>query len=333
MYDNYIALDWAQANMAVARISNNSDRPIVKEGSSDILGLKSYLDNLKGTKILTIEESTSSQWLYIELKNSVDKIIICDPCRNHLLSEGAKTDKIDAIKLVQLLKSNLLKEVYHTGNDLIYIRKIVSAYDDLILAGVRLKNQRSALFRANGKDHKKEEGLELASEQFVLEGIDRAIESYEKEKQRYENEFIKLAKKYPSIQLIKSMPGIGAINAVKVMAYVVEARRFKTKGQFLSYCGLIKHDRISGGKSYGKKNPRFCRPLKGVFKTAAITAIPENRGNPLRDYYFYLIQEKRYADYDARNAIARRIAVLTLGVLKSEKKFEWHRSPKNKVIV
>jgi len=63
------------------------------------------------------------------LKDCVEKLVICDPYRNKLLSEGAKTDKIDAEKLVKLLKADLLKEVFHSGDKFIKLRKIVSGYE------------------------------------------------------------------------------------------------------------------------------------------------------------------------------------------------------------
>ena len=333
MYDYFIAVDWAQANMAIARMSRISDKITTHEGPADLFGLKSYLKGLKGSKILTLEESTGAQWLYTEIRPYVDKILICDPYRNHLLSEGAKTDKIDACKLVQLLRGNLLKEVFHTGDETIHIRKVVSAYTDLIRAGVRLKNQRSALFRAAGKNHKQDTSLEIGSEQFVLDGVDRSIDSYEQEKARYETEFERLSKKHKMIRLVESLPGIGTINAVKTVAYVVDPKRFKTKGRFLSYCGLVKLNRISGGRSYGTKNPRFCRPMKEVFKTAVSTAVQEDRNNPMRDYYLYLIQEKNYAEHNARSAVARRIAVLAFWILKSGKNFDpqWRTQCKLKI--
>ena len=149
MYDHYIAVDWAQTNMAVARMTAVVDKISVKEAPANVKELQLYLSQLKGKKILTIEESTPAQWLYTELKSYVDEIIVCDPYRNHLLSEGAKNDKIDATKLVQLLRANLLKPVFHSGDDFIYLRKLVSGYQDLINAGVRAKNQRSAIYRAN----------------------------------------------------------------------------------------------------------------------------------------------------------------------------------------
>ena len=66
-----------------------------------------------------------------------------------------KLIKIDAEKLVKLLKADFLKEIYHDNSKFIEIRKIVSGYEDLIKSGVRLKNQRSALFRAKNMNHKK----------------------------------------------------------------------------------------------------------------------------------------------------------------------------------
>lgn len=132
-YENYIAVDWAQNNMAVARMTKSSEQVKVFEGPSNVKDLRVYLKGLSGSKILSIEESTASQWLYTELKGSVEMLIICDPSRNRLLLEGPKNDKIDARKTVRLLRAGLLKEVFHSGEDFIYIRKIVSGYEDLIV--------------------------------------------------------------------------------------------------------------------------------------------------------------------------------------------------------
>ncbi|MCZ0933539.1 MAG: hypothetical protein OXJ52_10395 [Oligoflexia bacterium] len=102
MYDHYIALDWAKSNMALARMTGKSNKMRVMEVSSNLSYVKEYLRSLKGKKIFTVEETESSQWIYSELKPYVSKIIVCEPHRNKLLSEGAKNDKIDASKLVYL---------------------------------------------------------------------------------------------------------------------------------------------------------------------------------------------------------------------------------------
>lgn len=320
MFNNYVAVDWAISNMAIARMTEKSKDIKVIDVPSSIKDFQLYLKNLKGTICLTIEETSTSQWLYTELKEYVDKIIICDPYRNKLLSEGAKTDKIDAKKLVTLLRADLLKEVYHTNDQFIELRKIVSGYEDMIKAGVRLKNQRSALFRSVNKDHKNEKTLSMKADSFVLDGIDKQIEYYEAERLRYKNEFARLRKEHAEIKRLCDIPGLADISAIKIVARIIDASRFPTRNHFLSYCGLIKLEKMSGGKSYGKKTPRFCRSMKSVFKVAAMATIDGN--NDFGDYYKYLIETKKYPERDARHALARRIATITYGVMKGDIKYD-----------
>ena len=109
--DHYIGLDWAQKVMAVARLSKSGRKSEVFEHPSDVKYLKDYLKKLHGKKMLTLEESTAAQWLYVELKDHVDELIVCDPRRNSYLSEGAKNDKKDALKI-----SNSSENIGISGN-------------------------------------------------------------------------------------------------------------------------------------------------------------------------------------------------------------------------
>jgi len=72
---------------------------------------------------------------------------------------------------------------------------------------------------------------------------------------------------------------------------------------------------LARGRSYGKKNPRFSRQLKNVYKSGALAAIGGN--NPINDYYEHLIQEKGYPEHNARHKACRKLAILSLGVFKS----------------
>lgn len=320
VYDHYIAVDWSITNMAIARMTSKSNQIKVIDVPSDVEDLKAYLMNLKGSKILTIEECGVSHWLYVELKDFVDRIIICDPYRNALLKEGPKTDKIDASKLVQLLKANLLREVFHSDDRFLELRRLVSGYNDLIQAGVRIKNQRYGLLRVCGlTGQEKSARLKNPSDQIVLDSIERQVESYEKEKAGYGAQFEKLKKKYPEIRNQDSLPGVGLIGAVKIVSQVVTPGRFSDAGHYLSYARLITLEKKSGAKIYGRKRPRCSRQLKSVYKTAALSVIGGK--SSFNDYYESLLK-KGYAEYNARHKLARRLAILSLGIFKSGKQYQ-----------
>lgn len=321
IYDHYIAVDWSITNMAIARMTTKSNHIKVMDVPSDVEDLKAYLKNLKGSKILTIEECGVSHWLYVELKGDVDRVLICDPYRNRLLSDGPKTDKIDAAKLVQLLKADLLKEVFHSDDRFLDLRRLVSGYGDLVRAGVRLKNQRYGLLRACGLTGREKTGCRLrnSTDQIVCHAIERQIEVYEQEKAGYEAEFGKLKKKYCEIRNQDSLPGIGLIGAVKIVSQVVTPQRFPDRGHYLSYAGLITLEKKSGMMTYGRKRSRFNPGLKSVYKTAAFSLIGGK--SSFHDYYQDLLKQG-YADYNARHKLARRLAILSWGIFKSGKKYQ-----------
>ncbi len=60
--------------MAIARMTKKSNKTILTDVSSDILEMKVYLKKLKGSKILMVEETTTSQCLYTELRDYADSI-------------------------------------------------------------------------------------------------------------------------------------------------------------------------------------------------------------------------------------------------------------------
>ena len=329
VYDHYIALDWSGKNMAIARMSKKDTESKVIDVPSDLKELKLYLSNLAGKKILTIEETTTSQWLYVELYEYADKIFICDPYRNRLLSDGPKTDRIDAGKLCKLLKNGMMKEVYHSTNELYELRKLVSYYDDEVRAGVRLLNQKSALYRAENKSLKKKEELQAGRvNKFISTELDEKIESYHEKHKRYKEEFESISQSNKVLRSLKSIPGLGPISSVTILSIVLDGRRFKSANHYLSYCGLVKHEKLSGGRSYGKRLPRYSRRLKGVYKSAAVRVASTD--NPMRAYYDYLLNEKKLPEYNAKHTLARYIAKVSLGIIKSGEKYNPYKWRENK---
>lgn len=324
-YDHYVAVDWSKRSMAIARLTPTQKEPTVIERPTDLKELRTYLGLLRGRILFTIEETSCAHWLYIELRRCVDRIIVCDPYRNRLLSDGPKTDKIDARKLCMLLRSGLLKEVFHRDDELYQLRRLVSAYEDVVKAGVRSMNQRAALLEAQGIS----ESSGDVSLSFALAHLQTSIAVYEKTKAEYQERFAALCRRNRSLQAQTQLPGIGVIGAVKIVTCVVDAHRFPRDGHFLSYCGLVKLMKESGQRSYGKRSPRYNHTLKSVYKTAAMVAL--NGSNSMREYYDYLLK-KGVAEHNARHAVARQIAKISYGMLKHGTEYQPDRRTRNTII-
>lgn len=331
IYDHYIAVDWSQSNMAIARVSkSNAGKIKITESPASIKGLKEHLKQLQGRKIVTIEESSPAHWLYLELHDCVDKILICDPYVNKLLTDGAKNDPIDARKLCELLKGGLLRPVYHTMEEIYSLRKLMSGYEDLVNHIVRLKNQRAGFLSQAGKSKKTTEIAGDKMGEFIFQSHERLIAECESVKKEYLKEISGRCKKDKRLKYMMTIPGIGEVLGAKILAITVDAKRFRRAGKYLAYSGLVKHLKVSGGRTYGKRNSRFSRILKASFKTAASAAIGGN--NPIDEYYQHLIN-KGLPDYNARHTVARYIARLCFGIMKNPGRYNpylWRKHFGNK---
>jgi transposase len=253
--------------------------------------LVNYLKSIEGKKKLTFEECELSHWLYEVLRHEVDELIVCNPVANREYKQ-AKTDKLDARRLAKLLRGGFLVPVYHDGSEREKFRVLVSGYQSLVGEAVRLKNRYKALFRREGKTRRGEAmyndesllaDLERSDLRFVGQRLYGLIERMEEERQKYLEEIAVVGKGFREIRRLKTIPGIGDIQSAKIVSQVIDPARFKDKYHYWSYCGLVRHPKESGGRSYGSKKVHGNRILKCVYKMAGHSALTGENG--LRRYY------------------------------------------------
>ena len=320
-YSMIFAMDWSfSSESAIARKRRGSNKIYQTKVASDLKSLIKYFSQFKGKKLLVLEETTGAHWLYVNLLSVIDRIIICDPHRNSLMKEGSKTDKIDALKLMHLLLSNSLKEVYHSNSDLYELRSFMSSYFDLDKAIVRLKNQiaafkRSKGVRKNNKDFKPKSKLEL----FVYENQLALLKEYEKKKAEYEVQMRRLIRRYPIAKNLMTIGGVGIVISLTIYSTVIEPGRFEDKYKYYSYCGLVLLLKESGKSIKGKRRGHYNPLMKWAYKSAALAAI--NGKNDIHDYYMYLLG-KGYPESVARNEVARYICRVSLAMMKNGTKYQ-----------
>jgi transposase len=328
---NYIGMD-AHPSICVFSVVNDKGVETAKfQTPTNGAALVEYIRSIKGAKQLVFEECELSAWLFEILHGEVDKLIVCNPARN-VQYKRAKTDKLDAKNLALLLRGGYLTPIYHDGSKTEQLRLLISGYQDIVDTGVSLKNRYKSLFRKSGlpargdkvyTDESLLKDLPRPDQRFVGHGLYRLIESTEAEREKYCAAIKSLNRRFREIKLLKDIPGIGEIQAAKILSQVITAERFKDKHKFWSYCGLVRYRQESAGKMCGNKRAWGNRVLKCVFKMAAKSALTGE--NEFRQLYDEL-REKGTNDRAARNAVSRKIAAIALSLLK-------HKSPYDKARV
>src|SRR5256885_3215685 len=118
---------------------------VIETKTSTIL---QFIQGLRGDLHVTFEEGTWAAWLYDLLKPYVTNVVVCNPRRNALLKEGSRNDRIDARKLAELLRSNLLRPVYHGEHGVRPLKELARSYLTITKDQARVMNRVKAVYRS-----------------------------------------------------------------------------------------------------------------------------------------------------------------------------------------
>ena len=335
----YIGLDVHKETISIAVL--NSSGKLVMETIIETKAsmLVQFVQGLRGNLHVTFEEGTWAAWLYDLLKPHVTKVLVCDPRKNALLKVGNKSDHIDARKLAELLRSNLLRPVYHGEHGVRALKELSRSYltisGDLARVMTRLKAMyRSWAIPCAGKQvyapRYRSEWLGKITEA----GVRRRAEFYYQQldalralRQQVRRELLAESGKHKASKLLCQIPSIGPIRAALLIAILQTPHRFRTKRQLWAYGGLgiethssADHRYVEGQLRPSKRpvslrglNRNHNHELKNIFKGAAIIAA--TKAGPFQEFYAALVA-KGIRPEMARLTLARKIAAITLLVWK-----------------
>jgi hypothetical protein len=146
--EKYIGMDVHQATISAA--VRDAQGKLIMECllETKAATIVEFIQGLQGTLSLTFEEGTSAAWLHDLLKPHVSRLVVCDPRKNALLKEGNKSDRIDARKLAELLRTNQLNPVHHGEHGVRTLKELGRSYLTLTKDVTRVMNRIKALYRS-----------------------------------------------------------------------------------------------------------------------------------------------------------------------------------------
>src|SRR5438309_3313601 len=311
--NKYIGMDVHTATISVA-VRDAAGKLIMESvletKASTIL---QFIHGLRGDVYVTFEEGTWAAWLYDLLKPYVTNIVVCDPRRNALLHEGSKNDRIDARKLAELLRVNLLRPVYHGEKGLRTLKELARAYLTIGKDLTRVMNRVKAIYRSWGipcagksvyHPRHREEWLNKITQASVRRRAELFYEQLDALvllRKQARQELLADGKKHPAWKLLRSIPALGPIRVAVLIAVVQTSHRFRTKRVLWKYSGFgvvtqsSADHRYVNGQLQRSKKPAFVRgldpshnhALKDLFKSAAIQA--STAKGPFREFYEALV--------------------------------------------
>src|ERR1700730_17949560 len=345
-YDvKYIGMDVHKEATVIAVLNESGKLVMESVIETKASSIQQCLHGLRGEQHVTLEAGNWSAGLYDVLEPQVQHIVVCNPRRNALLKEGNKSDKVDASKLADLLRTGMLRPVYHGENGLRTLRELGRSYQTISKDLTRVMNRLKALYRGWGIPcagtqvyavRCREEWLSKIPHTGVrrrAELLYQQLDGLQGLRRNLRPEFVAESRKHKAAKLLRQIPCIGPIRAARLIALMQTPHRFRSKRQLWTYSGLGIETRDSAqyrfvrGQLQRAKKPQQIRGLnqnhnhemKEIFKGAATRA--SCGVGPLRDFYVALL-DKGMKPEMARLTLARKIAALALTLWKKEERFD-----------
>lgn len=333
----------ADVHATTTELAFERNQQIVKrlQVPTTVPALREALASVAGTKRLAIEEGPMADWLWRNLKDEVEQMVVCDPRRNRLVSDdGDKDDSIDGGKLAELLRGGFLRPVHHPESaERAELKRWVALYHDRVKQAVREVNKIRMLGRQYGlrvpgralqTRKAQREWLKQLPSLGLAKQLAVRLRGYEAMRQQVaavKKELGRLAAGQEVVGRWSQLPGMGLIRAVTLLAYLDTPWRFKTLGKLWKYCGVGLERCSSGTDKNGQpKSPRLQlawrvnRRLKNAVVGATLSAMRQ-KDTPFARMYARLAGAGQTAS-NARHAVSRKLLAVLWGMWKNSSPYQ-----------
>jgi transposase len=343
--EKYIGMDVHQATISVAVMDGSGKLIMECLLETKAATIVEFIQGLHGTLSLTFEEGTSAAWLHDLLKPHVSRLVVCDARKAALLKEGNKSDRVDARKLAEMLRTNQLHSVYHGEHGVRTLKELGRSYLTVTKDVTRVMNRIKALYRSwavpcsgttvYASRHRAEWLAKIVEPGVRVRAVHlyQQLDSLQPLRLEARRELLQESHKHAAVKRLRQIPSIGPIRAALLVALLQTPHRFRTKRQLWAYSGFAVETHDSGEYRYVRGKPQrnreritvrglndnYNKDLKNLFKGAAISA--STSPGPLHDFYVARVEKGMWPTM-ARLTLARKIAAISLTLWKKGVKFD-----------
>lgn len=328
----YVGMDVSSKSFVIHAIDERKKVKMAKEILPTREGLRKMIEGLgRERKVVVFEAGNQMKWIAQTLQKLEGvEIHVVHPNEIKWINQSSgKTDKIDARKLSELARGDLLpRKVHMVEGQMRELRELISAR-------LQLQGKRVALINTL-RGYIKQEGRKLPAKFFqgklwkeelkklplsktlkmIIESFMMSIEALVKSEEEITKCILEIEDK--QITLLESIPAIGKLTSRVLVSAIDDVKRFDRAKEVANYGALTPRIYQSGDvKQVGRISREGRHEVRRVLLQCAHTIgrMKTLGSKPLREFYQRI--EKRRGKKIAVVALARKLLTTSYGVLKS----------------
>ena len=273
-------------------------------------------------------------WIYDYLKPKAQELKVAHPAMLKAISASKKkNDRVDARKIADLLRCDLLPESYMAPEELRQLRRVLRYRNLMVAQAVKMKNKIAGLLMEVGAEYNKKKlhqkkyfGELLESVEDVPESVMEMLrlsrgsfEMFNAIQKKLIGALRRNSQLKERVERLMTIPGVGEVTALAWALEVGEPERLASVARGVSYCGLCSAQHNSAGKDQrGPISKKRNKHLQTVLIEAAKLA-PRHNAQLEEVHQRELKKGNRNR---ATLAVARKLVAYLMAVDKGQKDFQ-----------
>lgn len=332
----YVGMDISGKEFVIHAVNDKKKVLLKKAVSPTKKGIRDLIADLgMETKLFVFEAGNQMKWIADTFKKLGESFHVVHPNEVKWIAQsgGKKTDKIDARKLAELARADMLPRAVHIAEGKTRtLRELTAAKETLLRKRVSLMNSLRGYLRQEGvkipakffKAHDWqvqliEMKLSEATE-VIVAGFMSAIESMMVSESSINDEIVKVDDK--AITLIETIPGIGKLSARILFGAISDVNRFDNSKCVANYGALTPSIYQSGDELKMGKVTRDGRKemRRALLQCAhAVVRMKAMSAKPLQEFFNRI--ERKSGKKRALIALSRKLLTVVYAVWKNEQAY------------
>jgi len=332
MYPFYLGIDLHLKRTYTVLM--DSTGTVIDERQIRNLDMLEYLQgNVPRETYAVLEATRNWPFMYDILKDHVERVELAHPKELKAIAHAAvKTDQIDAKVLANLARLNFLPISYAAPKEIRDLRLYMRHRDWLVRQRTQAKNRIHAvlarynrvspvgdLFGVQGRIFLEEslEDLRPQAQRVIVDNL-RLVDHLTAQIEALEADLQLSAEQQQNVKLLKTIPGVGPITAVIILAEIGDIQRFNSPKSLCNWAGLTprvrKSDQIVRHGRITKQGSPYLRAA--MTRSATVASRASKR--------WYRVHEKllpRCGRKGAKVGVARRLLIVVFFMLISNQPY------------